>query len=76
MSLDEKSTYYDAGGIEVIAVMKAKMDPERYIGYLHGCVIKYALRLEFKGQEIRDAEKLAIYSAELLIALTEGRDNG
>jgi len=62
MSIDEKSNYYDAGGIEVLAVMTAKLTPEQLEGYLLGNCIKYSLRLNFKGTKGRDAEKLAIYS--------------
>lgn len=65
MSRDPKSTYYDAGGIETLDVIKAKLTPEQYRGYLLGNAIKYACRLNFKGSAERDAEKLAVYSAEL-----------
>ena len=62
MSLDPKSTHYDAGGIEVNAVIKAKLTPEQYKGWLLGNTIKYSLRLNHKGTPERDAEKLANYS--------------
>jgi len=62
MSLDEKSSYYDAGGMEVFTVMLAKMTPEQLKGYYLGNVIKYSLRLNWKGSSERDAEKLANYS--------------
>lgn len=65
MSRDPKSTYYDAGGIETLDVIKAKLTPEQYRGYLLGNAIKYACRLNFKGSAERDAEKLAVYSKEL-----------
>lgn len=54
--------YYDAGGITVLDVMKAKMTPEQYKGYLLGNVIKYSLRLNWKHQSKEDAKKLADYS--------------
>lgn len=65
MSKDPKSTYYDAGGIETLDVIKAKLTPEQYRGYLLGNAIKYACRLNFKGCAERDAEKLAVYAGEL-----------
>lgn len=65
MSKDQKSTYYDAGGIETLDVIKAKLTPEQYQGYLLGNVIKYSCRLNFKGSPGRDAEKCAVYSKEL-----------
>lgn len=65
MSKAPKSTYYDAGGIETLDVIKAKLTPEQYRGYLLGNTIKYACRLNFKGSAERDAEKLAVYAGEL-----------
>ncbi len=65
MSKDKKSTYYDAGGIETIDVIKAKLTEEQYKGYLLGNVIKYSCRLNHKGQAERDAEKIKTYSVEL-----------
>ena len=72
MSTDPKSDYYDHGGIEVIAVMRAKLTPEQFGGYLLGNVIKYSLRLNHKGTPDRDAEKLAVYAN----MLAEWRTNG
>lgn len=66
MSRDPKSTYYDAGGIEVIDVIKAKLTPEQYEGYLLGTAIKYALRANFKESKERDFEKLAVHGNELV----------
>lgn len=65
MSRDNKSTYYDEGGIETLDVIKAKLTPEQYEGYLLGNAIKYACRLNFKGVKERDLEKLKNYSTWL-----------
>jgi len=62
MAHDIKSTYYDAGGIETIEVIRAKLTPQQLEGYYLGNVIKYSSRLNFKGRAQRDAEKLARYS--------------
>lgn len=64
LSKDEKSSYYDAGGIEVLDVIKAKLTPDQYIGYLLGNAIKYNLRMMHKTPDApkRDAEKAANYS--------------
>ena len=64
MALDEKSTYYDAGGIEVFTIIRAKLTPEQLKGYYLGNVIKYSCRLNFKNNDsgLRDAEKIAIYN--------------
>ena len=71
MSKDKKSNYYDEGGIETIDIIKAKLTPEQYTGYLLGNVIKYACRLNFKGSKTRDAEKLANYSKWVESASTD-----
>jgi len=65
MSKDNKSTYYDQGGIEVLDVIKAKLTPEQYEGYLLGNAIKYALRANWKGSKERDLEKLGNYAGWL-----------
>ena len=32
MAVDEKSKYYDAGGIETIKIIRAKLRPEMFVG--------------------------------------------
>ena len=61
MSLDPKATYYDAGGIEVIKVVKAKLPPYEFRGYLLGTALVYLLRAHYKGELVRDVEKAKIY---------------
>ncbi|HEY6527122.1 MAG TPA: DUF3310 domain-containing protein [Cellvibrionaceae bacterium] len=62
---DPKSLYYDAGGIEVLDVIKAKLSPAQYQGFLLGNSIKYTCRLNFKNTPARDAEKAAFYTEAL-----------
>lgn len=62
MSKDKNSSYYDVGGIEVLDVIKAKLTPEQYMGYLLGNSIKYNLRCNYKGSMRRDLEKAANYA--------------
>jgi len=64
MSLDPKSNYYDAGDIETIEIIKAKLTPAQYQGYLLGNALKYMCRVNFKTPEKkqRDSEKAAIYA--------------
>ena len=62
MSKDKNSVYYDAGSIGTIEIIKAKLTHKQFIGYLLGNVIKYACRLNWKGCNSRDAEKLAMYA--------------
>ena len=66
MSRDKKSNYYDQGGIEVQDVIKAKLTPEQYEGWLLGNVIKYSLRCNWKGSKERDHEKIVNYSLWLM----------
>ena len=75
MAKDPKSTYYDVGGIEVLDVIKAKLTPEQYQGYLLGNLIKYALRLNHKGEAQRDAEKIAVYAIELNALRKEAKES-
>ncbi len=62
MSRDEKSNYYDAGGIETLDIIKAKLSQEELKGYYKGNIIKYECRMNFKGSEERDAEKIQNYA--------------
>ncbi len=66
---DAKSSYYDEGGISTLAIMKAKLTPEEYRGFLKGNIIKYTCRCNFKGTEVRDSEKISIYGKLLFDAL-------
>lgn len=62
---DPKARYYDAGGVEVLDVIKAKLTPEQFKGWLLGNLIKYSCRANHKGQFARDVEKVSFYSGEL-----------
>ena len=68
--IDSKSSYYDAGGISTMDVIKAKLTDEQFKGFLLGNQIKYSCRLNHKGDPSRDAEKAANYS-KLLKELLE-----
>lgn len=65
MSIDSKSTYYDAGGIETIDIIKAKLTTEQFHGYLLGNIIKYSTRANFKGQRADDIRKIKVYAEQL-----------
>ena len=62
---DPKAMYYSSGGVEVLDVIKAKLTPEQYKGWLLGNLIKYACRANHKGQFARDIEKVNFYSKEM-----------
>lgn len=72
MSKDPKSSYYDVGGIETLDIIRAKLTPEQYQGYLLGNAIKYQCRMMHKTPDnpARDAEKAANYSAWLSESLS------
>lgn len=53
--------HYKSGGIEVIDLMKAKMSPQEFLGYLRGNIIKYVLRAPFKGKPVEDMRKARWY---------------
>jgi len=74
MAKDPKSTYYDAGGIETIEIIEAKLTPEQYKGFLLGNALKYQCRMMHKHDEDerkRDAEKAANYSKWLSCSFSE-----
>jgi len=70
MSADLKAIYYDAGGIETIEVIRAKLGADLFVGYCLGNIIKYACRLQYKHAddkgEIRDVEKILHYAKWLM----------
>jgi len=65
MSIDPKSNYYDAGGIESMAIAKAKLTEEQFVGAMLFNVLKYATRCNFKGSFERDVEKIKVYATLL-----------
>ena len=68
--IDPKASYYDAGDISTMDIIRAKLTPEQFKGFLLGNQIKYSCRLNFKGDPKRDSEKAANY-ARLLKELNE-----
>jgi hypothetical protein len=74
MSRDENAQYYDAGGIETLDIVKAKLTREQYIGYLLGTALVYQCRMMHKGQSLSDARKAANYSAWLAEELDRAKD--
>lgn len=66
MSRDSKAVYYDAGSIDTQDIIKAKLTPEEYRGYLKGSALKYLCRASFKGTEERDIEKASNFTIWLV----------
>ena len=57
-------SHYTSGGIEVIDVLRAKLTPEEFRGFLKGNVIKYMLRAEHRGGA-QDYKKGCVYATWL-----------
>lgn len=74
MALDEQSSYYDAGGIEVFKIIKAKLTLEQWRGFLLGNVLKYASRMNHKGCAERDVQKCHTYVTLLKETFKEERE--
>ena len=71
MDMVNAPTHYTAGGIETIDVIKAKLTPEEYRGYLKGQVMKYTSRAGKKYDEVEDYRKAAWYLERLLRELDQ-----
>jgi len=62
MSQDPQSEYYDIGGLETVDILKAKLTPEQYRGFLMGNALKYLCRANWKHPEpLRDLDKCGMY---------------
>lgn len=57
--------HYNQGEVECIDAIESALGPDGFKAYLRGNVIKYAWRLEGKGNPAQDAGKLAWYSKRL-----------
>jgi hypothetical protein len=66
-----KPLHYAVGGIEAIDVIKAKLTPEEFRGYLKGCALKYLMRGNYKNDHDTDMGKCAAYSGMLVSFLAE-----
>jgi len=58
--------HYTEGGIESIKIIKAKLTPEEFRGFLKGNVIKYVTRANFKGSHDKDLKKTKWYQDKLV----------
>lgn len=66
--------YYDAGGIQVMDVIKAKLTKEQFKGYLLGNIMKYSQRANFKSSFRRDSAKMKDFSYWLDMVNKEDAD--
>jgi len=68
---DPKSSYYDAGGIEVQDFIEAKLTKDQYVGACMSNALKYLGRANYKGSFYRDLEKARNYLDYALGVLDE-----
>ncbi len=75
---DHRATYYDAGGIPSMDIIKAKLTQDQYEGYLLGTGLNYLLRANFKhaikAERQRDIEKAEFYLGQLSDHMQESID--
>ena len=57
--------HYQIGGIETIDMIKAKLTPEEFRGYLKGNVVKYLTRAGYKDDAGKDVDKMVWYATKL-----------
>lgn len=67
-----KPDHYTVGGIQPIDVLKAKLTPEQYTGYLLGTAIVYLLRANHKKDFESDVKKAEWYTKRLAGGVTPG----
>jgi len=67
--------HYTFGGMETIDILKAKMSPERFRGYLLGNVLKYLTRSELKGKPVQDIAKARWYLRRYELEVIEERQD-
>lgn len=65
----QSPAHYTVGGYEALDVIRAKLTPEEYRGYLKGNILKYLMRSNYKQDHDKDCNKAAFYAAELKDAL-------
>lgn len=53
--------HYCTGKHEVIDILRDKMSPDEFRGFLRGNVLKYMFRYPHKGNPAADLEKAATY---------------
>tara|TARA_R100001143_G_C3315763_1_gene112346 strand:- start:284 stop:589 length:306 start_codon:yes stop_codon:yes gene_type:complete len=66
--------HYTTGGIETLDVIRAKMSPDRFQGYLMGNALKYLLRCEYKEKRVEDIKKAQFYINSLVEEMDKDAD--
>lgn len=68
-----KPSHYMSGGLEVIDILKSKLTPEEYKGFLKGLALKYIFRAGKKehNAELQDMKKADWYIQKMIEFLSE-----
>jgi len=72
LNIQRDVPHYSAGGLEVITILKAKLTPEEFRGFLVGNVLKYLFRHEHKGKAKDDLFKAQTYLTWLIEETPDG----
>lgn len=72
--IDKKSRYYDAGGIETLDIIQAKLTPEQFEGYCVGNALKYLSRLNFKHIDLAEKKRDIRKAVNYLVYLEKVKD--
>lgn len=60
------SQHFKSGGIEDIEIIRAKLSPTEFAGYLKGNVLRYMTRAGKKGSQLVDLKSAYYYLGELI----------
>lgn len=63
--------HYKQTSKQPIELMHELLTHEQFIGFLHGNIIKYALRLGYKDDRVKEAEKIEQYASWLVSILRD-----
>ena len=75
VDLVNRPPHYLVGGLEAIDIIKSRLSPEEYQGYLKGNHLKYILRYPFKDNPEQDLEKAEWYINKLREATRDDEAN-
>lgn len=67
------ATHYKKASKQPIELMHELLTHEQFIGFLHGNIIKYSLRLGYKDDRVKEAEKIEQYASWLVSTLREDK---
>lgn len=63
--------HYKKASKQPIELMHELLTHEQFIGFLHGNIIKYSLRMGYKDDRVKEAEKIEQYAHWLVSILRD-----